>query len=122
MSGINMKFSKVLEMFKLGMKSDAVARPPRATEETASPEARNENVDRPEEQEEEIIIESVSDDDIKKEKKSEKKSKKKKFFSSKKKDDDFDDDDDVDEEFSKEKRGSASSVNVQGRYFPDILY
>lgn len=109
MSAINMKISKMLEVFKLGLKSDAVPRAPRTSAATPTPEARNENVENPEEQEEEIVIESVSDDEIKKEKKP----KKKKFFKSKKQ---VDDDDVDEEEFSKsqEKRGSASSVNVQG--------
>lgn len=112
MSPINLKVSKLLEMFK-GLKSDAVPRAPRPSAETvpppSQPDENNLNGDHEEEQEEEIIIESISDDDneIKKEKKS---NKKKKTTKSKKP---LTDDE---EEYSKsyeEKRGSASSVNVQ---------
>ncbi|KAJ8735716.1 hypothetical protein PYW07_007336 [Mythimna separata] len=106
------KLHKMLEAFKLGLKSDAVPRAPRNTPRTETPEAHNENVELPEEQEEEIIIEPVSDDDLKKEKKPKKV---KNPFKKTKKQSTNDDDDD-EEEFSKssqEKRGSASSVNVQ---------
>lgn len=104
MTAINLKVGKLLEMFK-GLKSDAVPRPPRPTEERGTPEEQNVNVDRTDEQEEEIVIESVPEDDIKKEKKS-----KKKFFKSK----NVDDGDEFTQS-SKDKHGGASSVNVQGK-------
>ncbi|KAJ8736197.1 hypothetical protein PYW08_006853 [Mythimna loreyi] len=105
------KLQKMLEAFKLNLKSDAVPRAPRNTERT--PEAHNENVEVPEEQEEEIIIESVSDEDLKKEKKPKKKTTPKKTKKPKKIDDDDDDDEEEFSKSSQEKRGSASSVNVQ---------
>ncbi|XP_035441940.1 protein immune deficiency [Spodoptera frugiperda] len=110
MSPINLKVSKLLEMFK-GLKSDAVPRAPRPSTETAPPPSQsdenNVNGDHDEEQEEEIIIESISDDEVKKEKKSKKK---KKTSSSKKP---LTDDEEEYTKAQEEKRGSASSVNVQ---------
>ncbi|KAH9641763.1 hypothetical protein HF086_003889 [Spodoptera exigua] len=110
MAPINMKVSKLLEMFK-GLKSDAIPKAPRPSTETvpppSQPDGNNLNPDQDEDQEEEITIESLSDDEIKKEKKTYKKKKK-----SKAKKPDIDDDEDYTKTYE-EKRGSSGSVNVQ---------
>ncbi|CAH0592619.1 unnamed protein product [Chrysodeixis includens] len=104
MTAINLKVSKLLEMFK-GMKSDAVPRAPRPSAEDVESEGQNVN-DSSQEQEEEIIIEPEPEDDLKKQKKS-----KIPFFKTKKVEDN--DDDEKPKKKTKDKSEGSSSVNVQ---------
>lgn len=104
MTAINLKVSKLLEMFK-SLKSDAVPRAPRPSSENVETEN-----DSSQEQEEEIVIEPEPDDDFKKQKKP-----KKTFFKTKKTED-IDDDDEKPKKKTKERSESTSSVNVQGMF------